>query len=370
LYPAINPRVDKDALGIELEYRYSPKVPDSEHLRALVERALHSFDEPATPTSAILRQCIRIARLRNDFTNLFWLEHEARDGSASPEYFKERLAEYALHFEEDEWLRMRESHVRDFTSRRDLNDKDGNVWGGSIEHLEAAIAGMEQEAAESVPPPGLAPVDLFFRSEQDRKTRRELKAQIVPLRRILTRLRLRLHAFLVETEAQLEYGQINADIFERTRRFVDEQLAAISPDALTQFQAVYRRIQEGDIEARSHALTSCRRILKTLADSVYPSSADAAIDEEGNSHKLDDSRYLNRILQFVREEVGKHGTGEVVQAVLSGLGTRLRTLDSLASKGVHATVTADEVDACVIQTYLVVGDVLRIKSGSSPRSPI
>lgn len=50
----------------------------------------------------------------------------------------------------------------------------------------------------------------------------------------------------------------------------------------------------------------------------------------------------------------------VVRVTLQGVDSRLRALNELASKGVHAGVTAYEVDTCVVQTYLVAADVLRI----------
>ena len=39
---------------------------------------------------------------------------------------------------------------------------------------------------------------------------------------------------------------------------------------------------------------------------------------------------------------------------------RLPALQDPASSGVHAEVTGYEVDTCVVQTYLVVADVLHI----------
>lgn len=50
-----------------------------------------------------------------------------------------------------------------------------------------------------------------------------------------------------------------------------------------------------------------------------------------------------------------------MQAVLEDVAARLDALNALASKGVHADVTTYEVDTCVVQTYLVVADVLRIR---------
>jgi hypothetical protein len=43
------------------------------------------------------------------------------------------------------------------------------------------------------------------------------------------------------------------------------------------------------------------------------------------------------------------------------VGARLSALNDLASKGVHVDVTTYEVDTCVVQTYLVVADVLHIR---------
>jgi hypothetical protein len=47
---------------------------------------------------------------------------------------------------------------------------------------------------------------------------------------------------------------------------------------------------------------------------------------------------------------------------------RFDALNELASKGVHATVTAYEVDTCVVQTCLVVADTLRIRERAQAAS--
>lgn len=82
---------------------------------------------------------------------------------------------------------------------------------------------------------------------------------------------------------------------------------------------------------------------------------------DGKSRVLNDAMFVNRLLQYVAETVGKHENGAVVQATLGDVDERLRALNELASKGVHADVTSYEVDTCVVQTYLVVADVLRIR---------
>lgn len=71
--------------------------------------------------------------------------------------------------------------------------------------------------------------------------------------------------------------------------------------------------------------------------------------------------YVNRLLQYVVETAGKHENGAVVQATLKDVDARLWALNKLASKGVHANVTACEVVTCVVQTYRLVADLLRIR---------
>lgn len=158
---------------------------------------------------------------------------------------------------------------------------------------------------------------------------------------------------------------MNADIFDRTRAAVDEHLNRIAPEALEKFKSAYRRVHEGDPESLSQALASCRRILKAVADAVYPATGETVISLDENERTMSDDKYLNRILQAVSDALGKHGEAEVINATLKSLGERLKALDGLASKGVHAEVSQQEVDTCVIQTYLMVGDVLRIVSDKS-----
>lgn len=102
-------------------------------------------------------------------------------------------------------------------------------------------------------------------------------------------------------------------------------------------------------------------MLKTLADELYLARGEPLEGADGKVRKLNDAAFINRLLQYVVETVGKHENGAVVQAVLKDVAGRLDALNALASKGVHADVTTYEVDTCVVQTYLVVADVLRIR---------
>jgi hypothetical protein len=101
-------------------------------------------------------------------------------------------------------------------------------------------------------------------------------------------------------------------------------------------------------------------MIKSLADALYPATGEEKIGLDGIPRKMSDDAYKNRLLQYVRETVGKHKSGAVLQAVISDLDKRLGALDALADKGVHANPSITEAHTCVLQTYLLAGDLLAI----------
>ncbi len=64
----------------------------------LVQTTLDEFDSPNYKLSSVLRKAIRIARLRNDYENLWWLQEEMLaddDKEARNRIQKELLPHYS-----------------------------------------------------------------------------------------------------------------------------------------------------------------------------------------------------------------------------------------------------------------------------------
>lgn len=161
------------------------------------------------------------------------------------------------------------------------------------------------------------------------------------------------------------FGQVNADIFERNRQYIQQRMFAIAPDALEKMNAAFRRIEEGDAEARSHAVESCRRLLKALADALYPARKEPVKGLDGKDRVLTDDKYIARLWQFVAERAGRHRSGNLLLATIQDLGNRIDNLYALTNKGVHAEVNEFEVNQCTIRTWMIVGDLLRLEEGTS-----
>ncbi len=113
----------------------------------------------------------------------------------------------------------------------------------------------------------------------------------------------------------------------------------MAPQVLDQFAAAYRRNAADDAESRSHALTSCRRVLKTLADSLYPAVDPPVLCADGVERKLTDDNYVNRLCEFVSRE-SRSTSARVTRHTLEMLGNRLGALNALSSRESTTTSTA------------------------------
>jgi uncharacterized protein YukE len=169
----------------------------------------------------------------------------------------------------------------------------------------------------------------------------------------------------VATEAELDAGRDESSFLDQAQARINKLLNTYAADAAAKFVAAQERITSGGEEDISHALTSCRRMIKSLADALYPATNEEKPGLDGVVRKMSDDAYKNRLLQFVREKVGTHKSGPILLAVIADLGKRLDALDAMASKGVHADPSIAEAQTCVVQTYLLAGDLLAIADGTS-----
>jgi hypothetical protein len=331
-----------------------------EDVLALTCQALDEFE--SVPLAASLRRAERIARLRGDLHHAYMFELELRPIGGSTTWSRTEAYEM-LKSEEigtadvdawrsqifEEWMKERTpSTIAEAPSGTFGN---GELIGGSIESVIRHAALMER--------PLTAGPQAMFQMEM----RREADLEIIE------RATHRVYTYLCTVERDLSYIGVNADIFERHRRRVESFLAKISPRVLEQFTAAYRRAREDDPESKTHALTTCRRILESVADVVYPARAEPATDSGGKTRQVGAENYKNRLWMFADASIAGGTHSKLLLATLQDFGSRIDTVYSLTNKGVHDDVSQAEVDTCVMQTYLLAGEILRIFEDSPKGAP-
>ena len=329
-----------------------------EEMLTLTRQALEEFESAPLPAS--LRRAERIARLRGDIHYAYMFQLDLRPTGGSTTWSRTEAYEL-LKSEEistvdvdawrspifEEWMRERIPSKVD----EPLTDSLGNgeMIGGSIGSVirHALLMGRERPLA---PDP---------RVQLQMELRQELDLEIIE------RSTHRVYTYLCTVERDLSYVGVNADIFERHRQRVESFLSQISPQVLEQFTAAYRRAREDDAESKTHALTTCRRILESVADVVYPARAQPVVEPGGTTRNVGPEAYVNRLWMFVADSMSGSTQSKVLLTTLQDFGSRINKVYLLTNKGVHANVTQAEVDTCVMQTYLLAGEILRIFEDTS-----
>ncbi len=182
--------------------------------------------------------------------------------------------------------------------------------------------------------------------------------------RVLDEIRARIYDYLSRTEMGMIAGN-RPDVLVRSRQYVFESLAHVAPQAVEQLNEAEAAVADGTAERYSHAVLSCRRALKTLADAVYPAQDQRVAGADGTERSLTEERYISRLWQFAYEMAGGHAAGELVLATIQDLGRRIDAVYDAASKGVHDAVGEHEAFQYVAQTILLMADLLLLRDKSS-----
>lgn len=336
-----------------------------EHIARLVTRALDNFDAPGQTVSALVRQAARIASLRQDFSAQYRFQLElleVRAGAAKTDPVIENInhnlitllgvegAEEQVEKAYEAYSRARkvgEGENRDVTpvSQLDLNLQ--RLQSLYDEHFVSGkgLTNYGGKAADG------GQATLLPRIQQQTE--------------ILERIRQDVHSYLVLVEANLHTGKPSSSVFERGLQYVRTALVEHAPAALDKFTAAESRLAAGTPEDLSQALTSTRRMIKDIADALYPATGETIIGDDKVGRVMDDDAYRNRLTQFAKEKLGKHLQGKVMGDALSSYGKRITNLDSMASKGVHGEVTTAEAEQCVIWSFMLAADLLRIADGTA-----
>lgn len=93
---------------------------------------------------------------------------------------------------------------------------------------------------------------------------------------------------------KLKYSGTVKSSFDLLKDAVDDKLFEIDPELAEQLMLAFKAISSSSKEEWSQALTTCRRLLESLADSLYP-----AHDETIEKRTFKQNQYVNRLWQFM-----------------------------------------------------------------------
>jgi len=189
----------------------------------------------------------------------------------------------------------------------------------------------------------------------------------------LSSCRTLIYRYALRKHYELKFSDIADDIFSRIRERVDAAIGRVVPDAVQKLSAVHDNLLSDNPEDWANAVHSCRRILKDLADAIFPPRSDDRVVKQGMNEKtihLGPDNYVNRIMCYVEDNSASTRFTEIVGSHLAYLGDRLDSVSKAAQKGSHkGIVRREEADRYVVYTYLIVGDVLSLADSASGKAP-
>lgn len=314
----------------------------SEHILSLARELLDDLELSRLATEPLLMKATRLARLAGSDEVRRWLQFELK-GYAGVDQVGQKYIGLTGRWEDEE---------------------AGTAYWHSLAGINSLVATKEVELAalripdvssnvtsanpyQRIYPPrpaeAINPILLAMSNAGKAITRfKTIRGKVLGL----------LHGFVAAVYYERLFSGVAESVFGRHKAAVDARLAGRCGDVLENLPSVYDRLAEGDPEAVSQALTTCRRIIDSFADSVFPAT-DTPIEFNGKEVKLGHDKVLNRIVTYAFERTGSDSRRKRLRQTLDNLYSRV-------SAGVHSEVPLDEARSLLLETYLVLGEIILI----------
>lgn len=321
----------------------------------LSEEILRNFELSEIPTQQIVLKCLRLARILNDIEGVEWLKHESHGFEKNPRGLTQKA-----------WEAAARSGRRFFKNDEESKETVERAFTETIGVMEASIQ-LDKQRMEVAHDPDIAissHSDFNPSLPRGNKNERSIISQSVSENtRKIEKVKARLYEYVLNINYELKFGNITEDIFTHKRSTVDMKLLEISPESIKKFISIYENLQSGNDEDWANAVHSCRRIIKEIADRLYPPS-DEQIFKNGQVKpiKVGNDQYINRLMIYIENNSTSNKFTSVVGSHLKFMGERLDSIYEAANKGSHDKVTLEEAERYIIYTYLLLGDILSIET--------
>jgi hypothetical protein len=307
----------------------------SQHILELSRELLDDIELSRLAPEQLLLKCSRLARLAGSEEIQKWIGFEIGGYNSTDPISKAYMYK---------------------TGRWTNHEKNLGYWG-PLAQQEASIQAMKQKI-EAMKLPSLSGEYIGVATNNILANLTATTSAVSQLSGIQSRVMGILHKFVSSVYYEREFSNLAESVFDRHKKEVDLLIADQASDVLQKLPAVIDRLREGDPESVSQALTTCRRILESFADAIYPPT-EATIDINGNTLSLDASKQQNRISAYIADRTKSASRRKRLRQNLANMFDRVST-------GVHNDVTAEEAMSLFLNVYLFLGEVLQLPPPSAP----
>lgn len=179
------------------------------------------------------------------------------------------------------------------------------------------------------------------------------------LNNIIVNVENKLLAVINTLLLEVEYDNTLVSIFDTIQARVDTKLVSVSENTLKELHHSYEELKQGSTQNWSAVASSCRRVIKDVADALYPASNITYKCRDGTVLEVKDDKVKNRLIAFVDAKTAKKPklTTESINYFMD----ILSAIWTVASTGDHSEITREGAEKCLIYSYLVLGEVLNLQ---------
>ena len=198
----------------------------------------------------ILINAIRIAKLRNDSYNLWWLNLETkstRDISnfqnnitesvpfefikqITTEHFKKRFS-----IVQNKYIDERSVNIYDFESK---GFKE-NIIMISAGELVSKIENIKQSIEDLTVPTNLHTLDAYYKTKENDKLRNIFATSIDQYIAVIERIKIRAINYISDTENSIVTSKVQVDIFNENKNFIEIELQNLDKELINQFNSSF-----------------------------------------------------------------------------------------------------------------------------------
>lgn len=319
-------------------------------LLLLAEGLLEDIELEKRRLSSVVRRCLRLSRLMEDREAALWFGLEL-DG-----FSKENLPPDGGGIGFD---RLLLKSARVFTREEsETHQKRAYLNKLPLVEIEERIRELKEELSQTRYPSG-----LFYPSEYSPQVERALTRvdqerlkishQLTEYLLVYERIKGKVYNWILAAWTSLNLSRLPRGFLGRTQRIVESDLKELCPTAISQLVSKYRDLKErggdwGDL------IAECGKLLRAFTDAVYPFQDEPIEGSDGLKRQATPDQYFLRLTGFVREKTEEGLRRDLLLSQLKGLEERLGAF-------LHPPPQPDEDDAhlCLIQTYLLLGELLK-----------
>lgn len=319
------------------------------------ENVLDGIEEDTISTSSALLQCLRIARLLNDQYAIEWLQYE---------YGGYPLTETG-HIESHAF------NIGYSNGRGSIEDGKKRIFTELASELEGKVT-AQQNAVSNFSTQGASVSGEYASVAMNNLTRSvatstgSIITSIAVSKKRLSILRSQYYDYALKKQIEISFGNAASQVFSEYRENVENYFSSLSKDTIIKLQAIEDKINSGNAELYSQALTTCRRLFESTSNELFnryfPNQSEKLYKtKSGKELDVSGDHYRNRLFAIIEKLDDHSAEKSIIGSNIIYLIDWIENLNDLQCKGVHSEITRQDAIRCIIQTYICLGDILSLQ---------